>query len=204
MARHPPGRRRNLPGHDGGKKVPRGPPDTCGMLTDVIELRRLSPDDWAIWRLLRLAALAEAPYAFSSQLADWQGGSDREDLWRERLSLPGSYNVVSLLDEDTVGMASGVPTTDEGVVELISMWVSPAARGRGFGDALVLEVERWARSVDAKVMRLDVADGNRSAARLYQRNGYGYTGEQGDLMADGVRRERVMAKRLEFPVEQRH
>lgn len=170
------------------------------MLGDMIEVRKLGPDDWAVWRMLRLAALAEAPYAFGSQLADWQGENDREDSWRGRLSIAGSYNLVSELDEQPVGMASGVPATDQGVVELISMWVTPAARGQGVGDALVREIERWARSVGVRALRLDVADGNHSAARLYQRNGYAYTGEQGDLMADGVRRERVMAKRFESMV----
>lgn len=164
----------------------------------MIELRRLSPDDWEIWRTLRLAALAEAPYAFGSQLADWQGNNDTEDRWRGRLGIPGSCNVVSVLDEQPVGMASGVQTSDDDVVELISMWVSPTARGQRVGDALVVEIERWARSVGAAVLRLDVADGNRSASGLYQRNGYVYTGEQGELMSDGVRRERVMAKRLRF------
>lgn len=94
-------------------------------------------------------------------------------------------------------MASGVPAGDEGVVELISMWVAPTARGRGVGAALVLDVEQWARSVGAQVLRLDVADGNRAASRLYRRNGFGCTGELGELTADGVRRERVMAKHLD-------
>jgi len=170
--------------------------ETSGMLAGVIEVRGLSPDDWAVWRVLRLAALAEAPDAFGSQLADWQGEGDREDRWRSRLSIPGSYNIVALLDDQPVGMASGVPTTDDGVVELISMWVAPTARGRGVGDALVREVERWGRDVGARVLRLDVAEGNRAASGLYQRNGFGYTGEQGELMADGIRRERVMAKQL--------
>jgi hypothetical protein len=62
-------------------------------------------------------------------LADWQGEGDRAERWRDRLELPGSYNVVALLDEQPVGMASGVPADEPGVVELISMWVSPMARG---------------------------------------------------------------------------
>lgn len=68
----------------------------CAALRDVrhahrvLELRRLSPDDWALWRVLRLAALTDAPEAFGSRLADWQGGNDREDRWRDRLRLPGS------------------------------------------------------------------------------------------------------------------
>jgi ribosomal protein S18 acetylase RimI-like enzyme len=173
-----------------------------GRLSDVIELRMLTADDWPVWRQLRLAALAEAPYAFGSRLADWQGDGDREQRWRDRLSLPGSYNVVALLDGQPAGMVSGVPTGDGRVVDLISMWVAPGARGRGVGDELVRAVERWARQARAALVQLSVADGNAAAAALYRRNGFVYTGEYGDLMADGVRRERVMAKALTAAVGQ--
>ncbi len=185
----------HAPHLDGMSKRSR-PPQTYGMLAHVIEMRAVSPDDWEIWRILRLAALAEAPYAFRSQIVDWQEENDREDRWRNRLSIPGSYNLVAVIDDQPVGMASGVPASNDSDAELISMWVAPTARGRGVGDLLVQEVERWARSMAARILRLDVADGNRAAAGLYQRNGFRYTGEQGDLMADGVRRERVMAKQL--------
>lgn len=162
----------------------------------MIEGLVLAPDDWATWRALRLAALAEAPDAFGSRLADWQGEGDREERWRERLAVPGSHNVVARMDGDPVGMASGVPTADDHVVELISMWVAASARGRGVGDLLVHEVERWARSRGATLLRLDVTDGNQPAAALYERNGFGFTGETGDLMPDGMRHELVMEKRL--------
>jgi ribosomal protein S18 acetylase RimI-like enzyme len=164
-------------------------------VTDVTDLRTLGPEDWKLWRSLRLAALAEAPHAFGSRLADWQGEGDREERWRERLGIAGSHNVVAVLDGEPVGMASGVPADDESV-ELISMWVAPSARGRGVGDALVREVERWARESGARVLRLDVAEDNAAAQALYERRGFALTGELGDLMADGVRRERVMAKAL--------
>ena len=163
----------------------------------MIELSTLTPDDWAIWRKLRLAALEEAPSAFGSRLADWQGENDREQRWRVRLSIPGSHNVIAVLDRQPVGMASGVPTEESGVVELISMWVAPAARGLGVGDELVREVERWARGIDAKVLRLAVAPSNRTASALYQRNGFRYTGECGDVLpGDPAQRERIMAKTL--------
>jgi len=167
------------------------------MLADMVEIRGLSPDDWEIWRILRLAALAEAPYAFRSQIADWQEENDREDRWRNRLSIPGSYNLVAVIDDQPVGMASGVPASNDSDAELISMWVAPTARGRGVGDILVQEVERWARNTGARILRLDVSEVNRAAFDLYQRNGFDYTGEQGDWMADGLRRERVMAKQLQ-------
>ncbi|MEV4350596.1 GNAT family N-acetyltransferase [Actinoplanes sp. NPDC049596] len=156
----------------------------------VIELRVLSTDDWPVWRELRLAALAEAPYAFGSRLADWQGDGDRAERWQGRLGLAGSHNVVALLDGEPVGMASGVPAEEAGVVELISMWVSPAARGRGVGDRLIHEVEEWARRGRARVLRLSVMRGNAAAEKLYRRCGFVATG-----VSEG--QEDVMEKRYE-------
>ncbi|GIE80729.1 N-acetyltransferase [Actinoplanes philippinensis] len=157
----------------------------------------LTTDDWKIWRELRLAALTEAPYAFGSRLADWQGDGDREERWRDRLAIPGSYNLVVTVDGQPVGMASGVPAGEDGVAELISMYVAPAGRGRGVGDVLIAAVERWARDRGAHTLRLAVAEGNHHAIALYRRAGFGDTGERGDLMADGVRHEQIMAKALE-------
>jgi ribosomal protein S18 acetylase RimI-like enzyme len=160
----------------------------------VIELHPLTPDDWTIWRDLRLAALVDAPLAFGSQLSDWQGAS--EERWRARLEIPGSYNIVAALADRRVGMASGMPVPEQGIVELTSMWVSPAARGRGVGDHLMSAVELWARTSGARVLKLGVLPGNNYASALYRRHGFTHTGEFGDLMPDGVRRERVMSKPL--------
>jgi ribosomal protein S18 acetylase RimI-like enzyme len=173
---------------------------TCGpfpvSLPDVIELRVLAPDDWKIWRGLRLAALAEAPQAFGSRLADWQGDGDRERRWRDRLQIPGSHNLVACLDGQPVAMASGVPTERDGVAEVISMWVGPDARGKGVGDLLLREIEGWALRRGATALRLSVMPGNDPALALYRRNGFQATGEPGDLLPDGVGREEVMAKPL--------
>ncbi|MEH1098897.1 GNAT family N-acetyltransferase [Micromonospora sp. CPCC 205561] len=165
----------------------------------MIETRVLSGDDWRTWRELRLAALTESAYAFGSRLADWQGDGDREERWRGRLALPGSYNVLAVLDGQPVGMASGVPTAQDGVVELISMYVAPVGRGRGVGDHLVRAIEQWARQSGSQTLRLAVAEGNENAWALYRRHGFHDTGERGDLMPDGVRREHVMAKSLVAP-----
>ncbi|WP_226874350.1 GNAT family N-acetyltransferase [Microbispora sitophila] len=87
----------------------------------MIELRVLSEDDWPIWRGLRLAALAEAPQAFGSTLSEWQGEGDREERWRARLAIPGSHNVIAMIDDRPVGMVSGIPAETTGEAELISL-----------------------------------------------------------------------------------
>ncbi|PWI44473.1 GNAT family N-acetyltransferase [Streptomyces sp. ICBB 8177] len=162
----------------------------------MLEVRVLGPDDWPLWRKLRLAALAEAPYAFTSTLAEWQGSGDREERWRARLSISGAHDLVALLDGLPVGMVSGVPGEEAESVELISMWVSPAARGRGVGDSLIRAVERWGAGRGARTLRLSVMPDNTVAAALYARHGFTDTGEPGALLPDGVRRERVLAKSL--------
>lgn len=147
------------------------------MLVPMVEIREVGPDAWATWRILRQTALAEAPYAFGSRLADWQGASDVEQRWRDRLALPGSHNLLAMLDGRAVGMASGVPGPDPSVAGLVGMWVAPAARGRGVGDSLIEEIEGWARSAGALAIRLTVSDGNGRASGLYERNGFLATGE---------------------------
>ncbi|MGC5288704.1 GNAT family N-acetyltransferase [Micromonospora sp. DT231] len=159
----------------------------------MIEIRVLTPDDWPTWRDLRLAALTEAPGAFGSRLADWQGDGDREQRWRDRLSIPGARDLVAVLDRRPVGMASGVPTEDPLVLELISMWVHPNARGRGVGDRLVDEVACWARQRGADRLRLSVMPDNAAAKALYRRAGFQLTDEQGTLTPDG---EQVMLRPL--------
>ncbi|CAN5684876.1 hypothetical protein BH24ACT11_BH24ACT11_14440 [soil metagenome] len=94
-------------------------------------------------------------------------------------------------------MARGLAAADDGIVELLSLWVAPTARGCRVGDALVREVERWARSVGARVVRLGVAAGNPAARGLHARHGFDVTGEQGGLLADGLRCEQIMTKRLQ-------
>ncbi|GAA4537172.1 GNAT family N-acetyltransferase [Amycolatopsis samaneae] len=134
----------------------------------MLSLRVLTVEDWQAWREMRLAALRDAPEAFGAALADWTGPGDTELRWRRRLS--GSFNVLASLDGEPAGMASGMPKDD--VVELISMWVAPFARGRGVGDALVVAVVEWAREHGAERVTLRVAPANRYAAALYRRHGF--------------------------------
>lgn len=161
----------------------------------MIETRTLSSDDWKVWRELRLAALAEAPYAFGSRLADWQGDGDREQRWRDRLEIPGSHNLVAMVDGVPSGMASGVPGDEDDTVEIISVWVDPAARGKGVADRLIEEIgARAVRVRRARRLLLAVTPGNAAAIALYRRHGFADTGELGDPTPDGLGHELVMAK----------
>ena len=154
-----------------------------------MKIRRLSADDWQLWREVRLRALEEAPAAFGSALADWSGNSDLEQRWRARLdNVPANF--VAYLEGKAIGQVSGAYTEHDERVELISMWVAPEARGAGVGDALVGLVESWARSVGAEFLVLSVKIDNGRAIGLYERHGFARTAASAD------RGEFEMVKRL--------
>jgi GNAT superfamily N-acetyltransferase len=151
----------------GHREAPVGPPP--------VELRRVTADGWELWRALRLEALAEAPYAFSSKLADW--ATAPEARWRARLGQPDDRNLVALVEGQPVGMASGIPGDEASTVELVSMWVRPTARGHGVADALLHAVEHWGLVRGASRLCLGVVASNQRARRLYERHGLVVTGE---------------------------
>jgi ribosomal protein S18 acetylase RimI-like enzyme len=119
---------------------------------------------------MRLAALAEAPDAFGSTLADWTGDGDVEERWRARLAAV-PWNLLAELGGRPVGMASAT-APENGEVGLISMWVAPSARSRGVGAALIEAIADRAGAEGATRVALDVRQANRFAIGLYERSGF--------------------------------
>ncbi len=134
----------------------------------TMRVREVGPDDWVTWRLLRQRSLLEDPQAFASSVERWTGDRDTEPHWRARLAEPGACFVAEH-GAAPVGMVAIRPDDDGARDQLISMWVAPAARGRGVGRALVGRVIAEAAG---RPLWLRVLDGNEAAIRLYQRCGF--------------------------------
>lgn len=158
----------------------------------MLELRVLTPDDWSLWRELRLASLGDAPYAFGSKLADWEHAP--EHRWRERLEFPWLH-VAALAEDRPVGVVCGRPAGDAGVAELMSFWVAAEARGQNVATTLVQVVERWASERGHGRLRLGVWPDNARAIAFYRRSGFTEVERPGERVVDG-RRELSFEKRL--------
>ncbi|MBE7162540.1 MAG: GNAT family N-acetyltransferase [Williamsia herbipolensis] len=156
-------------------------------------LRTMTADDWEAWRAVRLEALAESPGAFGSTHADWVGAE--EPRWRGRLSIPGAIDVVAFEGDTAIGMASGVPAETPGRAELISMWVAPAARGRGVARTVITAIAGWAVRSGFDVLALTVMPDNDGARTAYERNGFVRAHEPGPVLPDG-RHEIAMTRDL--------
>lgn len=150
-----------------------------------LSVARLTGVEWRTYRAVRLAALAEAPFAFGSTLADERTLSAGD--WRARLAARAQFVVRQ--QRDVVGTVGGV--VEDGVAELVSLWVHPTWRGRGVGDLLVQAVVDWASAEGFPEVRLWVATGNAPAERLYARHGFVRTGQTQLVTPDDPTRHEV-------------
>ncbi len=82
------------------------------------------------------------------------------------------------------------------VVELISMFVRPQARGRRVGEAIIDAVAGWAIQKDATAVYLWVTETNKHARMLYERCGFTVTAERQPLPSNPALGEIGMTRSL--------
>jgi ribosomal protein S18 acetylase RimI-like enzyme len=156
----------------------------------MTELRAVGADDWQAMRDIRLDALRDAPYAFSSTYA-------REAAYPQETWLAHAANSILAYRPEfgsgPVGLVAGIQEVP-GVLELVSMWVRPQARGRQVGSALVEAIVERARSGQLPQVHLWVTESNKPARRLYERCGFSPTGERQPLPSDPSLMELAMAR----------
>lgn len=164
----------------------------------TIVIRTLQPHEWALYRDLRLAALADAPDAYGSTLEDEQDRTPQ--AWAERLARATEgrdHPLVADVGGEPGGLAyAKFSAAEPDVVDIFQMWVKPAARGQGVGAALLGEAIGWARANRARMVRLGVEAGNPAAVRLYVRAGFVNAGEPKPMRAGSHLLEQTMVLAL--------
>jgi GNAT superfamily N-acetyltransferase len=141
----------------------------------TLTVRRFAPDEWRLYRDLRLHALEESPNAFGSIYAHEVQRTDED--WALRLS----RGATSPRDQPLVAEVNGEPSglawarceeAAPAIVHLYQMWVVPGERTQGVGRALLGAAVDWSRAVGAEALVLDVTIDNTPARRLYERAGF--------------------------------
>jgi len=147
---------------------------------------RVTAEQWEVYRQVRLAALAEAPYAFSSTLdRERELGEPR---WRERIERGATF--LAWQEGEPVGTATGLaydPSDGHdfpGAWQLVGMWVDPRARGLGVADGLIEAVAEEARTAEAPALVLWVTEVNGRARAFYARAGFRGTGARALVRPD--------------------
>lgn len=143
--------------------------------------------EWRIWRDLRIDALVDAPYAFGETIERARARTEQEwrSWWQDQAAGLVGPRYIARADGVPAAMAS-ICFPDEFGKEplLISMWVSPSARGRGLGRLLLDACVEYCLRTGRPRLLLGVVDDNLPARRLYERYGFAYTGSSEPLHSD--------------------
>jgi predicted GNAT family acetyltransferase len=143
------------------------------------ELRRLGPDDWELFREIRLRSLADSPDAFGSTLSREQGFTEAD--WRRRVSGP----VYAVLDPGPVSV--GGIFDHDGVGQIWGMWTEPAHRGQGLARRILEALTPLHQRV-----QLHVNTANPTARRVYEHYGFVGTGQVEPLRPGSDQRMELM------------
>lgn len=166
-----------------------------------MEIQRLRSGDGEQLREVRLRALSDAPYAFSSSLQ--REAAHGPEYWNRRAaeSESGDAGAVFVAADcaRALGMAGGFFADGErDTAVLWGMWVDPRARRAGLGQQLVEAVAAWAQESGAGRLRLAVTDceASKPASGLYRKLGFAETGEREPLEWNPSLTARVLSRPL--------
>jgi len=162
-----------------------------------IVLRRLTPEDAALYREIRLVGLRESPEAFGST---FDAENARPVEWfserlRNRAGTFGAFDGEELVGTAGLRIGEGQKEAHKGT--LVGMYVRAGWRQAGLGRRLVQAVLDFARE-HVEIVQLSVVSENAAARRLYLSLGFREYGfELRSLKQDGRYYDEVlMAKDL--------
>ena len=157
----------------------------------TVTIRRLGREDAALFRAIRLEALATDPAAFASSLADWRDRPLAD--WENRMTAMPTF--AALRDEDAVGTMGWMRERYARLAHralLVGVYVTPAVRGTGLARRLLDRVLGAARAEGILQMELGVSTATPRAQAFYARAGFAQVGRipgayrDGDILTDEV------------------
>lgn len=173
------------------------------MQADPVEIVRLGVEEWQAYRALRLEALRDEPQAFSSRYAEqveypdtfwqkrladaaWNAGA-ASNAGTDRSSPGGSWLLFARQRGRLVGMIGAYrqEPPHEDTVWIISVYVTPSARGTGVSNRLMSAMLAEVAFAGVKKAQLEVNVNQTAAVHLYQRFGFTVVNEESHLVGSG-------------------
>lgn len=147
-------------------------------MSGEITTRPVRADEWRRWRDVRVRMLREEAPFFGTRWED--AAREPDERWQSWVAEAerGETRALFAAEQDGrwLGVAGSFLRVDPREAQLISMWVTPEARGQGIAQALIRAVAEWAGSRGCDDVFLFVQETNLAAQRLYARAGFRATG----------------------------
>lgn len=156
-----------------------------------MEIRQFKEADAEQYRALRLEALLKEPEAFASSYEENRRKPLAHTIERIRAQSENNISLGAFQEEKCVGMAVLIRQTAKKMAHkanLLSMYVSAEARGKGIGKALLKEVVDHGRQMEGlEQIQLTVVSTNEAARNLYLSAGFSVYGKESKAMKIGER-----------------
>ena len=160
-------------------------------------VRLLVPNDYEVFKRIRLEALRTAPEAFASNASDWEKLPD--DEWRRRIE--SKLVVVCFRQDEPVGIMGLMRQQSSKMAHrasLIMVYMRQSERGGGQAAAMLGLLLDHARASGVWQVELTVSAENPAAIRFYRREGFDEIGRiPAGLLHEGREIDEIMmARRL--------
>lgn len=140
----------------------------------VVETRWLTPDDWKIYRDLRLEAIKEEPYAFGTSFGEEK--DHPEKIWRERVE----NTLFAFYGGQPVGLIGHIRQArikQRHIVHIVGFFVKDEFKGLGIGEMLLRDlIEKISTYPDVTKISLGVVSTQKRAMKLYRKYGFEVVG----------------------------
>ena len=145
-----------------------------------IKVRKLTQDDWEMYKSLRLNSLKESPDSFGSTFERECSFQDAE--WIARLNYENRPEkcvlIVAEKNNIPLGLICGfIHAEDDNTGYVYQMWVAPDARGSGIGKSLLNYIIHWGSDMRLQKLSLTVTKKYVPAIKLYIALGFIRDGE---------------------------
>jgi RimJ/RimL family protein N-acetyltransferase len=156
-------------------------------------LKKLTPDDWRLYKTLRLEALQGAHGAFGGNYAEESLRSDME--WQEHL-LQKKRAMFALSDgQKQIGLTGVVEAKDDPeATALIASYIHPDYRGKGLSNLFYKARIEWSRQNGYKRVIVSHRASNAASKAANQKFGFIHTHNESKTWPDGLTEDNVFYK----------
>ncbi len=154
-------------------------------------IRLFTPDEWPLYKTVRLKALRSDPKVFGSSFAREEPRPEAE--WRQALERK-DMGVFGVFDgEQVIGMTGVVIDKDDaGIAKLWGSWLEPLWRSKGVSEDMYRARIDWAREHEtAKKIVVAHRASNIASKKANQKHGFVMTGSAPHLWHDGVTEDEI-------------
>lgn len=154
-----------------------------------IHVRLFTPDEWPLYKAIRLEALQSDPHVFGSSHA--KESADPDSRWQDGLRDPQTVAIFGVFDGDALIGMTGIKLLRDDpaglTAKLWGSWIKPAARSRGVSIPMYRARLDWA-AAHPTVKRVIVShrQSNAASMRANQKHGFQKTHSEDHVWPDGV------------------